>query len=90
MVAKGEDEKGNYAISKSSSLLFIDEIRERSKTEPTLYPKDLKFKTMDLFTQFLTWCNENNEKHFSSRVFKYQITEYGVKYIRSHGSYYKL
>lgn len=77
-------------ISKSSSLLFIDEIRERSKTEPTLYPKDLKFKTMDLFTQFLTWCNENNEKHFSSRIFKYQITEYGVKYIRSNGSFYQL
>ena len=94
-------------ISKSSSLLFIDETREAIIDELTengainlddtdlkdIYSTDfkhLRFKTMDLYSKYLTWCSENNEKSFRKTVFKNHIMEYGVKYIRSNGSFFQL
>ena len=69
-------------ISKSSCILFIDYIIQY------LIDNNLEFKrylTTELYTEYTTFCSNNNEKPFRKTLFKSLILEYHTTFLKSNG-----
>lgn len=66
-------------ISKSSVLVFVDELREEHNTGKA-------FNTAVLWTQYLEWCNTNNEHKTKKTMFKPQLIGYSVKLEKIKGN----